>query len=552
MLAHTRGQVHDGRYRYTEHLQALETCIPPATDLQKKGTQAHTPLVLSQWKQALRNHPDGVFVDYILRGIEHGFRIGFDRQCHLRSATSNMTTRNPEVISDYLEREVSLGRTAQQLGGAGIHISPLGVIPKKNKPGKWRLIVDLSSPTGGSVNDGIDPNLSSISYATIDHLCSLILSWGKGALLVKADISEAYRMVPVHQDDQPLLGVQWRGKTYTDLVLPFGLRSAPKIFTAVADAIQWILASQGVQQSLHYLDDYILVATNPGEASHQRQTIVSVFHGLGVPLEPTKLEGPSSCLTFLGIEVDTDSLQLRLPRAKLDRLVAELGDAIGRKCMSKRELQSLTGLLQHASKVVRPGRAFMRNLHALQSVGRFPTHKVRLNAVARADIVWWFVFVREWNGVSILWDVGSLRPDVQVFSDASGNWGCGAYSGQSWFSLRWPPELMNASIQVKELIPVVIAAALYGREWVGRLVQFWVDNAAVVDIIHSTYSRESHLMHLVRLLVFFAAARDSGSYPGTYREKRTSLQTRFQGITRLFSFPRYHKLEGARPTSPHP
>lgn len=159
----------------------------------------------------------------------------------------------------------------------------------------------------------------------------------------------------------------------------------------------------------------------------------------------------------------------------------------------------------------------MRNLHALQSVGRFPTHKVRLNAVARADIVWWFVFVREWNGVSILWDVGSLRPDVQVFSDASGNWGCGAYSGQSWFSLRWPPELMNASIQVKELIPVVIAAALYGREWVGRLVQFWVDNAAV-DIIHSTYSRESHLMHLVRLLVFFAAARGfwfiSGHIPG--------------------------------------
>lgn len=72
---------------------------------------------------------------------------------------------------------------------------------------------------------------------------------------------------------------------------------------------------------------------------------------------------------------------------------------------------------------------------------------------------------------------------------------------------RWPVELENASIQVKELVPVVIAAALYGRKWEGKIVQFKVDNAAVVDIIQGTYSREPHLMHLVRLLVFFAAAR---------------------------------------------
>ena len=80
-----------------------------------------------------------------------------------------------------------------------VHTSPIGVIPKKNKPGKWRLIVDLSVLQGFSVNDGISTELSSLSYTTVDHLSSLIISVGQGAQLVKADIKEAYRMIPVHQ-----------------------------------------------------------------------------------------------------------------------------------------------------------------------------------------------------------------------------------------------------------------------------------------------------------------------------------------------------------------
>ena len=77
--------------------------------------------------------------------------------------------------------------------------------------------MDLSSPAGASVNDGISPELSSVSYVSVDHLSSLILSAGRGAFIVKADIKEAYRMLPVHPHDQSLLGVQWEGTTYTDL-----------------------------------------------------------------------------------------------------------------------------------------------------------------------------------------------------------------------------------------------------------------------------------------------------------------------------------------------
>ena len=94
---------------------------------------------------------------------------------------------------------------------------------------------------------------------------------------------------------------------------------------------------------------------------------------------------------------------------------------------------------------------------------------------------------------------------MTVYSDASGRWGCGAYTHSHWLVLSWPPELESASIQVKELIPVVLASAMFGKEWAQKTVLFRVDNLAVVNIIKDTYSKEPHLMHLVRLLTFFAA-----------------------------------------------
>ena len=90
--------------------------------------------------------------------------------------------------------------------------------------------MDLPSPAGASINDGISQELPTVSYVSVDHLSSLVLSAGRGTFLVKVDIKEAYRMLPVHPHDQSLLGVQWEGITYTDLVLPFGLQSAPKFF----------------------------------------------------------------------------------------------------------------------------------------------------------------------------------------------------------------------------------------------------------------------------------------------------------------------------------
>ena len=98
--------------------------------------------------------------------------------------------------------------------------------------------MDLSSPKGSSVNDGISSDLCSLSYISIDDVSIVIASLGRGTLFANIDIKSSYRIVPVHPHDRPLLGMHCKGQLYVDTCLPFGLRSVPRIFTAMADMLE--------------------------------------------------------------------------------------------------------------------------------------------------------------------------------------------------------------------------------------------------------------------------------------------------------------------------
>ena len=169
-----------------------------------------------------------------------GFQYG-KKKC--ASATANMQSAvlQPDVVDKYLAKEVRLGRVVGPLEPGShprVQINRFGLVPKNHQPGKWRLIVDLSHPKGASVNDGVEPELCSMKYTSVDEAVKKVLILGAGTLLAKIDVEGAYRTVPVQPEDRWLLGMKWRGKLYADKALQFGLRSAPKIYNAVADAMQ--------------------------------------------------------------------------------------------------------------------------------------------------------------------------------------------------------------------------------------------------------------------------------------------------------------------------
>ena len=102
-------------------------------------------------------------------------------------------------------------------------------LSQRDEAAAWRMIVDLSLPAGGSVNDMISADLCSLCYPSVDDAVKFILALGRHTHLVKTDLKNAYRILPIRPEDRQYLGINWEGQVFVDQCLPFELRSAPKI-----------------------------------------------------------------------------------------------------------------------------------------------------------------------------------------------------------------------------------------------------------------------------------------------------------------------------------
>ena len=158
-------------------------------------------------------------------------------------------------------------------------------------------------------------------------------------------------------------------------------------------------------------------------------------------------------------------MEMRFSEERVNVLATLLEQWQNRKRCKKRQLLSLIRQLAHACKVVRVGRIFLRRLITLSTQAKRLHHWLHLSEEARRDLAWWIVFLPSWNHRAMI----RSRPESQlseiVFaSDASGKWGCGASWKESWLQLPWTEELAPVSITAKELIPIVLACAVWGEQ----------------------------------------------------------------------------------------
>ena len=215
--------------------------------------------------------------------------------------------------------------------------------------------------------------MSSLTYIKVDEVANKVAQMGKGSLLAKMDIEEAYRIVPIHPDDKHLLGIHWDGQIYIDATLPFGLPSAPLIFTALADGLQWVLQERGNSYVAHYLDDFITLGPpSSNQCSVNQRIILDSCRELGIPLAAHKSVGPTTCLVFLGIVIDTITMELRLPQEKLSKLKDLLSEWQFKKVCSREKLESLLGHLipkQNASTKISFGLTWKPDGTCSQNLG---------------------------------------------------------------------------------------------------------------------------------------------------------------------------------------
>ena len=250
------------------------------------------------------------------------------------------------------------------------------------------------------MNDGIRKDPFTVQYMKVHDIIDRIMSLGRGTLLAKFEVESAYCIIPIHPNDRYLFGMLWQGNYFVDMALPFGLCSTPYIFFSVADLVEWVLKKQyDVSFLLHYLDDFhTLGPPNSQTCQKNLDTCIQQFKDWGIPLHPDKLEGPSTLLTVLGIELDSLLLQACLLQEKFDRIhTLPFSWSLQRHC-TRKELESLIDNLQHACKVVPSGRTFLRCKINLLSAFCRDEHPIRLNTEFHLDLSWWLEFFQSWNG----------------------------------------------------------------------------------------------------------------------------------------------------------
>ena len=374
--------------------------------------------------------------------------------------------------------------------------------------GHIRLILDLSQPRGTSVNDGILDEFCSVRYSIFDDAVRLASAVGVSAMMAKIDIMHAFRLCPVRMVDRPLLCFQWNNLFFVDTRLPFGCRTSPAIFNTFADALAWILIScGGIYYLVHYLDDFLMCAPDKATCSQWMTTFNAIFFDIGVPIAREKTVGPSTKITYLGIEIDTVAQCIRLPADKYDALTSLLKEWRGKQKCTKRELLSLIGSLSFAAKVVKSGRLFLRRLIDLSTSVNKLHHHISLNSEARADISWWIEFMPSWNGIALFQEVPVTSIELDLFTDAS-KIGCGGMLSQKWFSLAWPNKFLLYDINFLELFAIYVAISTWGVVLANKQIMVFCDNLDVVTIWRSGTCKNKHIMNLMRKLFFVCASHN--------------------------------------------
>ena len=479
------------------------------------------PFDLAHWRSKLQSHPSKEFAEYILDGVQNGFPIG-----HAGETPTGATRNHPveEVskvnsITDWLFKGVDngyiLGPFAEhEVPVKNLIVSPLGQVPKdKHNPADPRVrpIHDLSAPkqregrptTGLSVNDSLQRPMCTATYVWFVEIVRLANEVGKDGYLWVIDAADAYLRVPVREEDWWLLGICWFDQYFIMTCLPFGLASAPKIYTAFADAIEWMticsdfqlfMSDQGVQLIRHYLDDFFGGSPDKAMALRQFETVEKAMTDAAIPTRASKMEPPAHGQKIIGTLFDTHTQTITLPEDKCVRYaqhIREICDSSSNNYTprpTKKRLQKLVGELRFAARHIWCGKANVRDLEILKDSLEFDFEHTRVRKDIRMRLMW-FIHVLEALQVGISFEfilhprkACQWRSTTDAFVN-SREAGVGGYNCQGdWYQCRVDIQKEFGSAKAPdinwfELVAIVIAIRLWSHYWRSSSVLLESDNS---------------------------------------------------------------------------
>lgn len=387
-----------------------------------------------------------------------------------------------------------------------LSVAPIMTRPKSN-PAKRRIIVDYSYPEGEGINSRINKNevfgtILEHDLPTVSQAVDVIRSRGFEVHLATIDLERAYRNFKTDPYDWPLTCIRYNDQYFVDTALPFGSRASSLYVQRVAEFIQRILRQKGIYMSM-YLDDGLIITDDGQDHQAVLRTVIGVLRALGLPLSYDKIQMPSKRCVFLGIDIDVQKRQMTIPRAKLDAFREVLSEVEGKQTITRAQLQSLIGSVNHISKCVRGARLFMNRF--LAALRQAESKIIRVDREIKADIAWFKQYMISFNGTALI-NHTQIDVAIQVDSCLVGSAGICA---DICYVYRYPDEMARRfHITQLEALNCLMAIRAFTSGLRNKVVEVHCDNMPAVMAFTNSRGRDHILNAIARAVWYHAANRN--------------------------------------------
>ena len=479
-----------------------------------------TPLRWKRWESILDEA--GILKEFsdVPVGIRDGFRLGYSEPLASSYIPPNHSsaTNNPDVVRVYIVKEIAAGRYSPGFKVTELdshfhfRTSPLGVVEQENK---FRVVSDFSflrnNPTMHSVNSKIDYSSFKTDYATFSQCYLYVANAPPGAQAAVYDVDAAYRRMPIAPEDQIYVCLHFDGLIHLDHNACFGSKSSHAMLGRCANAICAIYRFRGIQDVIKWVDDFIFFRyptnnTLPRQYSYDEHFIDTIAADLGWPWAPKKHCPFASTFTYIGMTWDLHNKMVFFSQKKKDRYLAKLANWNLGLRVTRKEVESVIGTLNHCSLVLIAARTHLPSLYEFARCFSSNSHALATRSITPKvadDIMWWrSQLSAEFCGMI-------LRPppaplDLHICMDASTSWGIGFWMEGKWIAWRtisgWKKD--GRDIGWLEMVAVELAlTAIIAAKYRNVHLIFRSDNSGVVGALSSGSSRNASQNLILRRII---------------------------------------------------
>lgn len=431
----------------------------------------------------------------VLNWVRNGVHLIVNGQVEEDCRSFTLTSEQTEWLRVEIQRLVAVKAIAWVGKGERPQcikcVSPVFLVPKTG-PKKWRLVIDNRRLNAMMVDQ-------TCKFEGIDQI---IRNLGRGWWFITWDLAQGYHHVQMTKESAMWLGFQVGEDWYVYLVIPFGMKWSPFIFTKVVRPMirQW--RRMGLLTT-SYVDDFSLTHKEKETLIMQRDNCITpLMDKLGWVREETKgCWEPTQQGEILGWWIDTVLGTISLPERKVLKILKVMKKVCKSSTMTKRELSQVAGLVQSTQKAFAPARLFCREWYNLikNSPGGWK-QQVQLTARAKEDALWIHTHLRDFNGRP-LWTPSLVIP--LNFDAMPEGWGafCMGQEARGDFQ-PWETE---EHICILETKAVKLGLESFVDVVKGKTVELRIDNKTTRAVLEKGGSKKRpELTELVREIWFWA------------------------------------------------